>query len=448
MDEWSNYWPALTSNFLVCGLGLGLSFLVIRRARRLLLLPLAMIAFLLTNGLFQAVPLFVAVDVPFPTAPLLYARSAAAHGILVAVACLPLLVLCSVKLAPSEQRPAQVPVMVPMALVGLSVAAVSYFVWRNHEIISMSLAIYRTGSYVDYIAARNAVGEMVMTKIASGNGLASLTIAFLGPAGLALIPQARSLSAGVRRLLRGVAWLTMVIPAILIGARMMLVFTVVYPLLLWSFGRQSGHSLMTRLRESWKRVLSWMTCLIIGVAVFQSAVKSTVLEAAFLLGSRIFVAPGAVSGGYYLLFPDFFPFRGPAGIFMMPVASDKVDFNMISLAATGFDSHANASFLATAYSASGYAGVLIVSVLLVLGCLAVDLLLLRLHRRLASLITLSNLFGILVVGSVAFRVSVVTHGLLVGPAFVLLLIGLVRQCSRSPREAKTGGSLEVRIQHG
>lgn len=448
MEDWSNYWPALTSNFLVCAFGLGLSVFVIRRARRLLLLPLVMISFLLTNGVFQAVPLFITVDVPFPTAPQLYARSAAAHGILVAVASLPLLVLCSLKSAPAEGRPVRVPAMVPLALIGLGVAAVSYFVWRNHTIVSMSLAIYRTGSYVDYIAARNAVGEMVMTKTASGNGLASLTIAFLGPAALALIPQARSLSPGVRRMLRGVAWLTMILPALLIGARMMLVFTVVYPLLLWSFGRQSGHSLVARMRESWKKVLSWMACLFIGVAVFQSAVKSTVLEAAFLLGSRVFVAPGAVSGGYYWLFPDFFAFRGPAGIFMMPISSDKVDFNMISLAATGFESHANASFLATAYSATGFVGVLIVSVVLVLGCLSIDLLLLRLHRRLASLIALSNLFGILVVGSVAFRVSVVTHGLLVGPALVLLLLGLAHQFNRSFTEAKSDGSLDLQIQHG
>jgi hypothetical protein len=448
MQELNNYWPALASNLLVCTLGLSVSFFVIWRAERLLLLPLVMISFLVTNGVFQAMPLFVAVDVPFPTAPLLYVRSALAHGILVAVALLPLLVLCSLKPPPAEGLPARVPPLVSLALVGLAVAAVSYFVWRNHTIISMSLAIYRTDSYVDYIAARNAVGDMVMAKTASGNGLASLTIAFFGPASLALIPQTRSFSPGLRRILRGVAWLTMVIPALLIGARMMLVFTVVYPFLLWSFGRQSAHLLIARLRESWKKILSWMGCFLIGVAVFQGAVKSSVLEAVFLLGARVFVAPGAVSGGYYWLFPDFFPFRGPAGIFMMPIASDTVDFSMISLAATGFDSHANASFLATAYSAAGYFGVLVVSVTLVLGCLALDLFLLRLHRRLASLIALSNLFGILVIGSVAFQVSVVTHGLLVGPALVLLLFGLSQQFRRSRSEPITGGALDMHIQHG
>jgi hypothetical protein len=199
---------------------------------------------------------------------------------------------------------------------------------------------------------------------------------------------------------------------------------------------------------SWKTILTWICCAALGIGVFQFAVHSTIPEAAFLLFSRIFVAPGAVSGGYYLLFPDVFPFRGAAGIFMMPVQSDVVNFSMISIAATGFDSHANGSFLATAYSAFGYFGVLIVSSALVAGSFLVDLLLLRLHRRLASLIVIGNIFGILTVSSVPFRIAAATHGYLFGPACVLFLIAVAQELVRVPIKTCCTESLGDRMHCG
>jgi hypothetical protein len=105
---------------------------------------------------------------------------------------------------------------------------------------------------------------------------------------------------------------------------------------------------------------------------------------------------------------------------------------MISIAATGIDSHANASFIATAYSAAGFAGVVVVSLVLVAIALVLDLWLQGIPRRLASLIVLANAFGILLLCSTPFRVAVVTNGYLAGPVLLLALLIMRHQlASRS-----------------
>jgi hypothetical protein len=147
-----------------------------------------------------------------------------------------------------------------------------------------------------------------------------------------------------------------------------------------------------------------------------------------------------VSGGYYLSFPDVFAFRGAAGIFMMPIASDLVDFRMVSLAATGLDSHANASFLATAWSAAGYVGVLVVSVVMVAGAWLADRLLLRWPGRLASLVVFANVFAIMLLPSVPFAVAVVTHGYIIGPLGVVLALAAARQLAERPATVPGGSA--------
>ena len=449
MNQTNPYLLPLLANGLSCVIGLAMAGLAISRTRRLLLLPVSVATLLITNGVFIAVPLIMTVDVPFPTAPLLYARAATVHCIFVAVVAFPLLLLAIKRRSPAHhtQTP-KLPAFVPLVITGLGLAGVFYFLIRNSEIISLSIAIYRTDSYESYISARNTVGQVFMEKSASGNGLMSLAFSFFCPAALALLPLATSISIGPRRLLQAIAWLCMAVSALLVGSRFMLTFTLIYPLILWRFSHLSRLSLLARLRNSWKTVLLWTGCGALAISIFQSIMQTTMLEAAFLLFARIFVAPGAVSGGYYWLFPDIFAFRGASGIFMMPISSDLVDFSMISLAATGFDSHANGSFLATAYSAAGYWGVLIVSVVFVFGALLADLMLLRVHHRLASLIVFANLFGILTISSVAFRVSVVTQGFLLGPIFVLLLITLARNILSSKKILSPPSPIEVQTSHG
>src|SRR4029077_980725 len=187
-----------------------------------------------------------------------------------------------------------------------------------------------------------------------------------------------------------------------------------------------------RLRESMKRVVIGAVIVAVAVGVFQFVFRSTALVAAAVLLGRTFVDPGAVSGGYYLSFPDTFAFRGPAGIFMMPIASDMVDFSMVSLAATGLDSHANASFLATAWSAAGYGGVLVVSVVMVVAAWLTDRLLMRMPGRLASVLVFANIFAIMTLPSVPFAVAVVTHGYIIGPLGVVLAMAVARQLASRP----------------
>ncbi|WP_415908467.1 hypothetical protein [Oleiharenicola sp. Vm1] len=301
--------------------------------------------------------------------------------------------------------------------------------------------MYRAPSYDSYLEARNAVGDAINSKAASGNGPLMFAYSFLFPAVLAVTGAAPRLSAGLQRLMKVSAWTGMVLATAVIGSRMMWLFTLVYPILLWRFGRISGASLVAWIRQSWRTLLAWAAVIAAGVLVFRATVQTEIDEAAFLLFARIFVAPGAVSGGYFMLFPDFFAFRGFEGVFMMPVPGDTVDFSMISLASTGIDSHANASFVATAYSAFGFRGVALVSATLTLVAFAVDCWLRLQPRRLASLVLVANAFGILMLCSVPFRVAVVTNGYLLGPVllFALHLFG----CTRG-RRTPASSALEAR----
>lgn len=440
MEAWHNNWPALTANLLVCGFGLGLACLAIWRTRRLLILPATVIAYLLTNALFTPLPLFVPVDVPFPTAPVVYERLAICNALFTAIAAVGLVSLTAQRL-PSETASPALPAIVPLGLLGLGSICLAFFFLRNPEVFTLSQAMYRAPSYESYLEARNAVGDAINGKAASGNGPLMFAYSFLFPAVLAVTGIAPRLSAGLQRLTKISAWGGMVLATAVIGSRMMWLFTLIYPILLWRFGRVSGASLVARMRQSWRTLLTWSAVLLAGVLVFRATVQSEIGEAAFLLFARIFVAPGAVSGGYFMLFPDFFAFRGFEGIFMMPVAGDTVDFSMISLASTGIDSHANASFVATAYSAFGFPGVALVSGTLTLAAFAIDCYLRVLPRRLASLVLVANAFGVLMLCSVPFRVAVVTNGYLLGP---VLLCALQLFARPSARAAAAHSALEAR----
>lgn len=420
MEAWRNNWPALTANLLICGIGLGLACLAIWHSRRLLLLPASVIIYLLTNALFAPLPLFVPVDVPFPTTTVVYERLAFGNAVFVAIAAVGLLALLARRPVDASSG-ASLSAMVPVGLLGLGCLCLAFFFLRNPEIFALSQAMYRAPSYDSYLEARNVVGDAINSKVASGNGPLMFAYSFLFPAVLAVAGNARRLSTGLRRLMKLSAWLGMVLATAVIGSRMMWLFTLVFPILLWRFNRMSGTSLIERLRQTWRTLLAWAAVIVAGVLVFRAAVQSQIDEAALLLFARIFVAPGAVSGGYFMLFPDFFAFRGLDGVYMMPAPGDTVDFSMISIASTGIDSHANASFVATAYSAFGFGGVAMVSATLTLAAFSLDCWLQSLPRRLASLVVVANAFGILMLCSVPFRVAVVTNGYLLGPVLLCAL---------------------------
>jgi hypothetical protein len=439
MTDWSPYFVPLVGNALACVVGIGLSVAAMVRTRRLLLLPLSVVVFLLTNAVFLWIPLVLNVGIAFPTDPVLYGRAAAAHAILVCVATLPLLTVVAAGRG-NAATAARLPAWLPLGLAALALVSVGYLVARNPDVIPLSIAIYRTDSYGDYIDARNAAGDLLMSRRWSGNGLASLALAVYCPTALALMQFVPSFTAGVRRVLSAMLCLLMLVPAALSGSRMQLTFVVFYPLALLIQRKVDARSLTRKLQELMKSLVIGAVIVVAAVGIFQFVFQSTALVAAAIFLGRTFVDPGAVSGGYYLSFPDTFAFRGPAGIFMMPIASDVVDFRMVSLAATGLDSHANASFLATAWSAAGYAGVLVVSVVMVAGAWFTDLLLLRLPGRLASLLVFANIFAIMTLPGVPFAVAMVTHGYIIGPLGVVLALAAARQLAERPATVPGGSA--------
>jgi hypothetical protein len=444
VSDISPYFVPLTGNLLVCIFGLALAGMAMYKARGLLLLPLSVVVFLLTNGIFQGVTLLFDVGVAFPTDPLLYRRAALVHSIFVAVATIPLLALAGMRRRPDVEARVRLPASVPLGLASLALFTLAYLLLRNPELLSMSIPVYRADSYTSYIEARNATGQLLLGRTLSGLGLASLAFTFLGPAALALLQFVPSLTDARRRLLAWLMWLTMLMLALLNGSRMMLTFVIVFPLALLIQRKVDARSLTKKLRELSKTLIMTIGIVATGIIIFQIVFQSTAVLAAWLFFGRTFVAPGAVSGGYYLSFPDVFAFRGAAGIFMMPIPSDHVDFSAISIATTDLDSNANASFLATAYSALGFVGVLIVSLTLVIGAFLTDLLLLRVPRRLASSLVFANIFGIMTIANVPFRVSVATNAYIIGPLWVLLTLTFLRQLSAtpSPSRARKAGRLD------
>ncbi|MGD0993270.1 MAG: hypothetical protein ABR998_12445 [Gemmatimonadales bacterium] len=431
MSSGSPYLLPLAANAMVCIVGIGLAIAAMLRARRLLLLPLSLLVFLVTVGLTQGLPLLLPVAV-FPTEPVVYARAALCDSILVGVASLPLIVLASVGRRALGDVPFGVPAWLPFGLTAYAAAALAYMVVRNPGIVSLSTAIYRADSYYTYIEARNALGDYLNGRTASGQGLVNLAFAFCGPTALILLPHVSALGARVRRLLMFLVWILMLAPALLGGSRMELTFVIFYPLALLLLRRADVRSLMARLRLVWRKAVIAVAIVGGAVGVFQFAFQSTTLVAAGGFLARVFVSPGGVSDGYYLTFPDPFAFRGVLGIFMMPVPSDVVDFSMVSIAGTGLDSHANGSFLATAYSGAGYWGALAASVVLVAGAVLVDLLLLRLPRRLGGLLTFANIFAIVNIVSIPFLICVVTYGYIIGPLGILMVLAAARQLRTEP----------------
>jgi len=444
MSGASPYLLPLTLNALVCIAGLFLAGVAMYKARALLLLPLSVVVFLLTNGIFQGVPLLFDVGVAFPTDPLMYQRALVVHAIFVAVAALPLLTIAAARRRPAADRSVRLPASIPLGLLSMALAALVYLLLRNPDLISMSVQVYRADSYTTYIDARNATGELLMGRTWSGLGWATIAFTFFCPAALALLQFAPGLSDMRRRLTAWLVWLVMLLLALLNGSRMMLTFVAFYPLALFLQRRVQPRSVVKKLREYSKTFIVGIGMVGAGIVVFQLAFRSSLLLAAWLFFGRAFVAPGAVSDGYYLSFPNVFAFRGAQGIFMMPVPSDQVDFSAISIATTNLDSNANASFLATAYSALGYRGVFVVSLVLVAGAYLTDLLLLRVPRRLASLLVFSNIFGIMAIASVPFRVSAITNAFILGPLLVVIALLLARGWTLgwTPRFARNLGPLE------
>ncbi len=96
---------------------------------------------------------------------------------------------------------------------------------------------------------------------------------------------------------------------------------------------------------------------------------------------RSFLVPAASEANFFVIFPDSFPYRGVAHVFNIPwgrvAQASSVSIVDIARAATGGEYSANASFLAVAWSAAGYIGILVISLVMVISLMILD----RLYGR-------------------------------------------------------------------
>ena len=76
----------LALNGVICLSGVLLCVLVMIRERRLLLMPMGLAFFLVTNGLTQGAPLWIDLGVNFPTDPIIYQRATAIDAIILTIA--------------------------------------------------------------------------------------------------------------------------------------------------------------------------------------------------------------------------------------------------------------------------------------------------------------------------------------------------------------------------
>ncbi len=92
--------------------------------------------------------------------------------------------------------------------------------------------------------------------------------------------------------------------------------------------------------------------------------------------SRTFLVPAASETNFFVIFPDSYPFRGISQVFNIPWGrisqTSAVSVMDIARAVTGTDYSANASFLAVAWSAAGYLGVVVVSLALTVSLTVLD----------------------------------------------------------------------------
>jgi hypothetical protein len=419
----------LLLNALVCLTGIGLCIVAMRRQRRLLLLPCAVLVFLLTNGLLQGAQVQFNLGVLFPTSLEMFQHVLIADAIVVLCAAPLVLVLAQLKSAPRDAE-VGVPFVAVKLLTLIAGMSIGYFVLRNYEIIPVSASLYRATDYFEYVAIRNQVGDIVNSHAVSGNAPMNWAFGVLCPAIMALLPYCRQLSPRGRRAWFGAVWALMAVPAFLVGSRSMLVFLLGFPL--FAFTRLHIHG-RARRRRAYRRGMPWKTILLgtaLGSLVFKSFSGDTFTEAVFGLLARALATPGAVTATYYVAFPSVFDFRGWPGVLMMPLAGESVDYTTISLTLLDLDSTANASFVAIAYSGAGFAGVFVASVLVVLLAFLVDLALLGVPGSLATALVVSNLFGIMALSSGPFLVAFTTFGFVLGPAVILAVLWACR--GRSP----------------
>lgn len=415
----TTFW-VLSMNAVLCASGMLFGCLTMLRARRLLLLPMALCFFWVTNGVTQGVPLWFNLGIDFPTQTIIYERALGVDAIIWLVALPGLIALCVVRTAPEGTR-RPIPVSLLLMVTAIAVCSSGYFALRNREALPLVWRLYTSGGYHQYVDLRNRIGAIINAHFLSGNAPATWAFAVWCPFLFYVLPGHKRISRGLRWLWLGLVATATMIPALIIGSRFMLVFAVVIPLLAWVIRRVDLGLLVRRIAGARRLVLGAVAAVAIATFVFQYFFNLPFFQSMAQLAGRSFAVPAAVSGCYYYAFPKFFAFRGWAGILKFPIATDTVNFHLVSLRTTGLDTNANGSFAATAYSAAGLAGVAVASVLIIGAAVVVDLGLRRVPRREANAVTFANLIGASVLSFVPAMVAITTYGFLLGPVIFWVL---------------------------
>lgn len=168
----------------------------------------------------------------------------------------------------------------------------------------------------------------------------------------------------------------------------------------------------------WKKpyfVISILTVLIFSVGAMMSVIGGVgIFEGIGMLADRAFLIPAGTSSYYYYLFPSTFPYRGILRTFTMlgkPPDNDVGTFLIAETITNGYYSYnPNACLLATAFSAAGFLGVLLVSCVYCALASSADWLLNRLEPRLRFIGILINVHGMVGLISTPLYASFASYG--------------------------------------
>lgn len=122
-----------------------------------------------------------------------------------------------------------------------------------------------------------------------------------------------------------------------------------------------------------KIIYTSILILFLSVLSYMYSFGLGLLEAAISTFGRVFIVPGLTEYNYYAVFPEVISFRGLGTLLKMPLGAwgeTGVTIYDVAYAATRNVFSSNANFLAIAWSAAGYVGILVVSLLFCI-CLSI-----------------------------------------------------------------------------
>lgn len=149
---------------------------------------------------------------------------------------------------------------------------------------------------------------------------------------------------------------------------------------------------------------------------------------------RVFVIPVASNQAWFVVFPDMLPFRGAIGVFdtiFWDPAKGPVGVHDVSELITGYQFSLNASFLAVAWSAAGYPGIVIICAVFCGIAYFQDLASSKLDPSLLYPVVLISLPSLLALTSTSFFDFVMKGGFLTSLAIVIAYAGFGKEARQA-----------------